>query len=225
VTILAAASTRDALSEIIAHPQLSAMDIRVSYGGTNQLAMQILEGAPADVFLSASDSWMKHVEDAGVVAQVEPLLTNRLVIIVPSGNDADIYVPDDLVRVGVTRIALAGENVPAGQYAEQALRALNVHDSLSATGRIVRGNDVRAVLNVVARGEVDAGIVYETDAAVSAGVEIVHRFDTSLHAPIVYTVALLASATSNEAALAVWAHLRSPAAETVWTRHGFARIR
>jgi len=225
VTILAPDSTRDALNEIINHPQLNAMDIRVSYGGTNQLASQILEGAPADLFLSASESWMQHVVDAGFVARIAALLSNRLVIIVPRRNNAVVNAPNELLRREVTRVALAGEHVPAVQYAEQALRALNLLEALSVTGRIVRGNDVRAVLNFVARGEVEAGIVYETDAAVSGEVEIVHWFDPSLHAPIVYPIALLIPASSNEAALAVWEHLRSPVSEAVWVKHGFVRIR
>ena len=116
------------------------------------------------------------------------LLTNQLVIVVPSGNPGDVREPKDLLSDKVKKIALAGEKVPAGMYAEQALTKLDLLPQLTAAQKIVRGQDVRNTLSFVERGEAEAGIVYSTDVRIASGVTTAHEFDASLHDEIVYVL-------------------------------------
>jgi molybdate transport system substrate-binding protein len=157
--LLAAASTKDAVEELAASfEKQTGTRVRVSAGPSNALATQITAGAPADLFLSANEKWAAHISEQGLAEEVTPLLTNGLVLIVPRDNPAQVKSPSDLAGQGVKRVALAGENVPAGIYAEQALRELAIYDLLIGANKIVRGQDLRFTLSYVARGEADAGI-------------------------------------------------------------------
>src|SRR5688500_8182197 len=127
VTALVAASTKDAVAEVAqAFTAETGAEVKLSPGGSNMLAQQIIEGAPADVFLSASIEWREAVDQHGMVADSRPLLENELVIV--TGKDALVEVrsPEDLAHI--EHIALAGEKVPAGIYAEQALRFHKLFD-------------------------------------------------------------------------------------------------
>lgn len=222
--ISAAASTKEIVEKLAADfTAQSGTVVRVNLGSSNQLASQILEGAPADLFLSASREWSAAVRDAQLAANSVELLTNKLVIVVPEGNPASIQAPADLVSTRVRKIALAGENVPAGKYADQALSKLDLLKSLVDSQRIARGQDVRAALSFVERGEVEAGIVYSTDVAQATGVEQVYRFDPSEHDAIVYVLVLLQRSAENSAAREFYEYLQSPAADSVYDKAGFQR--
>jgi molybdate transport system substrate-binding protein len=166
-------------------------EVKVNAGPTNALATQIIAGAPADLFLAASAEWADKVADADLAAERVDLLTNRLVIIVPRGNPADVRQLEDLQKPAVKKIALAGENAPAGVYANQALRKLGLLNKLADDRKIVRGQDVRAALSFVARGEAEAGIVYSTDAAIAKDVETAGEIDPALHDEIRYVLVLI----------------------------------
>jgi len=196
--------------------------VQVSPGASNALAAQILSGVPADLYLPASAEWLEHVRERGQVLESTPLLSNALVLVVPKGNPAGVKSPGDLTREAVRFVALAGENVPAGRYAEQALRAAGVMDALAHEKRIVRGHDVRAALAYVSRGEADAGVVYSTDVRGVGEVEIVHRFDPKARDAIVYPLGLLTHAGDNAAAREFYVFLRSQPARAAFEEYGFA---
>lgn len=227
VTLSVAASTTDAVAKACRQFEAEAaadgnpVEVRINSGPSSSMASQILSGAPADVFLSANQKWADAVEDAGLIADRTDLLGNRLVVVVPAGNRANIQAPADLLGDDVGKTALAGEKVPAGIYADEALRALDLADSLQGGDRIVRGQSVRVVLGYVERDEVSAGIVYATDAQISDGVETVYQFDPSTHPPIVYPIVLLESARQSPAARQVYEFLQSEQAAATFAEFGF----
>ena len=140
--------------------------------------MQISEGAPAQLFLSANEKWADFVKEKGLAQDTKVLLGNSLVIVVPQGNPAGVKQPKDLTNAQVKRIAVAGPTVPAGIYARQALKKLNIWDGLEENKKIISGENVRVTLTYVERGEAEAGIVYATDAhGSSKQVEVVYTFD------------------------------------------------
>lgn len=222
VTVLAAASTFDAVKEVAEQFRRKyGIEVLVSSGPSNGLARQIIAGAPADVFVSASRDWADAVGDSGLVADRRAVLSNSLVLIVPPGNPARILDPADLVAPRVKHVALAGINVPAGVYAEAALRSSGYFEPLEASDRIVRGHDVRHTLNYVSRSEVDAGIVYATDARVSPHVVAVYEFPADVSEEITYPFVLLKSAVDREPARRFWEYLNTEEALNVFRHHGF----
>jgi molybdate transport system substrate-binding protein len=223
--ILVAASAREAVEEIaVEFERESGAQVDVGVGASNALAQQILAGAPAAMFLSASEEWADAIEDENLVSRRVDLLSNRLVLIVPRGNPADVKKPADLLRDEVEHLALAEANVPAGRYAEQALSKLELFEKLSASDKFVRGHDVRATLAFVERGEADAGIVYASEALGAEQVEVVFEFDSTLHDPILYPLVLLDTGESNAAAVRLFARLQTPESQEVFRRRGFRPV-
>jgi molybdate transport system substrate-binding protein len=221
ITILTASSAADAITDAAA--LFKDAKVTVVPGGSNTLANQVLAGAPADLFLSANAKWADAVTQKLPGARRVNLLTNDLVLIVPAQNPAHITRPADLLLPAVKRIALAGETVPAGLYAQQALTSLKLYDPLLQSGRLVRGHDVRMTLSYVQRGEADAGIVYSTDARASDQVRIVATFDPATFEPIVYPLVLLESASRSPAAQKFFDFLQSKEADAAFERRGFRR--
>lgn len=164
ITVFAAASLTDAFTEIAdqfeeANPGVT---VELSFAGSSSLREQILEGAPADVFASASESNMDQVVEAGEVDRAETFATNRLQIVVPAGNPAGIAGLEDFSRDELL-IGLCAEEVPCGDFGRQVLAAAGVEPATDTNEA-----DVRALLTKVEAGELDAGLVYVTDV-VSAG--------------------------------------------------------
>jgi molybdate transport system substrate-binding protein len=196
--------------------------VKVTAAASNALAAQILAGAPGHVFLSANPPWAEEIEKQGDALEARDLLSNRLVIVVPSGNPAGVRSPRDLLGDRVTHVALAGEKVPAGLYAEQALRHAEVYEALVSRGRVARGQDVRLTLGFVETGEAQAGVVYATDARASDDVDVVHTFDPRTHERIVYPLVLLEGARARPAARRLYDFLRGAEAMAVFETHGFS---
>jgi molybdate transport system substrate-binding protein len=226
VTAFVAASTQDAVNDVAAtFHRDTGIAVKISPGGSNTLANQIINGADADVFLSANELWADSVKEKGFAAELRPLLTNSLVLIVPKGNPAGVKWPEGLLAAKVKHVALAGEKVPAGIYAKQALGAQHVYDDLARDKKIVRGKDVRATLNLVELGEVAAGVVYSTDAATSDRVEVVYTFDEKSHDPIRYPLVLLKHGQQNPAARKWFDYLGSASAAKVFEKYGFRLLK
>jgi molybdate transport system substrate-binding protein len=223
ITISAAASTKEVI-ESLADQFHTKMGGEVKVGPSSGLAGQILAGAPADLFLSANQEWADEVQKTGQTAMATRLLTNQLVIVVPTGNPGDVKQPDDLLSDKVKKIALAGEKVPAGMYANQSLEKLGLLKKLTDAGKIVRGQDVRSALSYVERGEAEAGIVYSTDVGSAEGVEQEYEFDAKLHDEIVYVLVLLKHGSENPVAQKFYEFLQSPAADATYAKSGFARL-
>lgn len=155
LTVFAAASLTRAFPKLDPSP-------RYQFAGSNTLALQIQQGAPADVFVSASPKYVVDLQSKGLtLGKPVWFATNRLVLIVPRANPARIRTPRDLIRPGV-RLVIAAPGVPAGDYARTALAGMH----LGAALRNVVSNeaDVEGVVAKVALGEADAGFAYATDA-------------------------------------------------------------
>jgi molybdate transport system substrate-binding protein len=221
----AATSTKDVMESLAGQfAKKSKHTIKVNPGSSNSLAGQIIAGAPADLFLSASQEWADKVQEAKLSSQQTKLLTNKLVLIVPKGNPASIKEPKDLAKAAVKKIALAGEKVPAGKYADQALTKLQLLNGLIKEKKIVRGQDVRTALAFVERGEAEAGIVYSTDLFAATSVIQVHEFDFALHDRIVYVLLLLKHGEDNPSATGFYEFLKSKAADETFKKFGFDRL-
>tara|TARA_R100001086_G_scaffold128668_2_gene66605 strand:+ start:1883 stop:2695 length:813 start_codon:yes stop_codon:yes gene_type:complete len=224
ITVFAASSLTTALAEIeTGFEAASGHDLVIALAGSSALARQIQQGAPADIFLSASPDWMDVLEADGLI---EPdarfdLLGNRLVL-VAHGDAPPVEIGPDfdlMARLGDGRLAMAlVESVPAGVYGKAALQSLGLWEAVAP--QVAQADNVRAALAFVATGEAPLGIVYATDATADARVTIVGTFPENSHPPIVYPVADLANHdTSAEAEFL--AYLRGPQARAAFARQGF----
>lgn len=222
LTVFAAASTKEVIEALaVEFGRTWGVTVNVSLGPSNQLAMQIIQGAPADIFLSASVEWAERVVPSSPAASEKRFLSNRLVIVAPRGNVTGIRDPNDLAGPKIKRIALPAPHVPAGRYAEQALMRASVLPAIIEQGKIVTGGDVRVTLSYVERGEVEAGVVYATDAKASSAVEVVYVFDEGLHEPIRYPILLMKRAEHHEAAKQFFDFLSSPRGCRAFEAAGF----
>lgn len=227
VTVFAAASLRGALDTIAAEFQATTgHEVVLSYAGSGVLARQIIEGAPADLFLSASTQWMDAVEAAGLIVPGtrRDLLGNSLVLVAhgaaaPVTLDATLDLPG-LLAGGYLAMALV-DAVPAGQYGRAALESLGLWARVAP--RVAQADNVTAALTLVSTGEAPYGIVYATDAQGVAEVSVVGHFPADSHPPIVVPVALLTEA-ADPAARTFLAALGGDAATAVFRRLGFTVI-
>lgn len=227
VVVFAAASMANALSEIEKNFEVaSGHELIVSLAGSSALARQIQQGAPADVFISASPDWMDRVEADGLIEEGSrfDLLGNRIVL-VAFGKADPVEIGPDLDLVGLLgggRLAMAlVEAVPAGIYGKAALESLGLWHDLGP--QIAQADNVRAALAFVATGEAPYGIVYATDAAAEERVSIVGTFPEDSHPPIVYPVADLAN-RDTPAEADFLAYLRGAEARAAFERQGFALL-
>lgn len=223
VRVLAAASLTDALQEIGRDYERRSGDrVVFSFGGSSMLARQIEAGAPADLFLSADEEKMNALARRGLIdprTRVS-VLSNRLVIVVPRRGGRKLGNPRDLVHC--RRIAIAEPStVPAGIYARQYLQALGIWSAVAR--KVVPTENVRAALAAVAAGNVDAAIVYRTDAHIQKKVRVAHEVRNGPR--ISYPFAALARAGEPVAARRFLAHLGSPSARDTFARHGFDVLR
>ncbi|MFO0819208.1 MAG: molybdate ABC transporter substrate-binding protein [Pirellulales bacterium] len=227
LTISVATSTKDVVEQLVAEfSRDTGVRVAVNAGSSSSLAAQIEAGAPVDIFLSASRNWAESVVKKRATSESRSLLSNRLVLVVPAGNPGKVQQPSDLASERVTRLALAGEKVPAGVYAGQALTRLGLLETLEKNGKIARGLDVRATLGFVERGEAEAGIVYATDVRGVATVETVHTFDSALHEPIDYVLVLLKDDAGEDPtdSKRLFDFLVSPRAQAEYHRYGYSFV-
>jgi molybdate transport system substrate-binding protein len=225
VVVFAAASLKNALDAINEQWQKeTGKKATISYASSPALAKQIEQGAPAQMFISADLDWMDYAASKNLIKPDtrSNLLGNRIVLIAPKDKAQTVEIKPgfDLAKiVGDGRLSMANvEAVPAGKYGKAALEKLGVWDSVSA--KIAQAENVRAALLLVSRGEAPAGIVYQTDAAADAGVKIIGTFPENTHPPIIYPIALTASATHPDAA-AFLAYLKSAKAKPLFEAQGF----
>jgi molybdate transport system substrate-binding protein len=224
LNVFAAASLTDALKEIASEwEKASGHKVVFNLGASNDLARQIRAGAPADVFFSADKAQMDGLERDGLVRGADrvDLLSNTLVVVAPAESSARLSRPAELA--GFRTIALADpQAVPAGIYARTWLERLGLWTALE--GRIVPALNVRAALAAVESGNVEAGIVYKTDAALSKRARVLFEVPRAEGPAIVYPLAPVA--TSSKAATAAFVqHLQSAGAREVFARYGFVVLR
>lgn len=223
IVISAASSLKDSLDEIIQLYRAEIPDIIVhtNYGASGTLQRQVEEGAPVDIFVSASPNQMDALESKGLVlaSTRKNLVKNSIVLIVPK-EKSGIAGFSDLAHANVKTIAIGEpQTVPAGKYAQEVLTHLGLYDQLKP--KYVLAKDVRQVLTYVATANADAGIVYITDAKVSDQVTVVAVAPEDSHSPIVYPAAVLKSSKNPDAAKAFLEFLAGPKARAVFERYGF----
>ena len=225
VTLSVAASLKDVTEElgrsfVAAHPGVT---LRYNFGASGDLQKQIEAGAPVDVFLSAAQRQMDELEKQNliVVASRRAFARNVLTVVKPADSRTDITKPADLLESRVGRIVIGSpKTVPAGQYAEESLRALGLWERLLP--KIVFSENVRQALDYVARGEVDAGFVYTTDAASRAqGVKEAFRPPDDSYRPVVYPGAVVTASKQPALARAFLDLLGGPPGRTALSRFGF----
>ncbi|CAI8842761.1 molybdate ABC transporter substrate-binding protein [Methylocaldum szegediense] len=222
VTVFAAASLTNALTDIgKAFEAAHNIPVKLSFASSSALAKQVEQGAPADVFASADTKWMDYLDNKGKINHDSRtnLLGNTLVVIAPQGKGFPVTMKKgfNFARAFKGKLCTGVvESVPVGIYAKEALTRLGWWQSIQR--RVVGTEDVRAALNLVERGECDAGIVYETDAKQSKKVEVIGRFPADTHAPIVYPFALV---TQSGDAKKFLDYLKQEPAAEVFARYGF----
>lgn len=224
ITVLAAASLSDALSEIAKAYQAKTGTLpALSFAASSTLARQIAASGGADIFVSADSDWMDYLDNRGLIAHAarKNLLGNRLVLIAPAEAAPTLVIAPHFDLLGALhggRLAIADpDSVPAGKYAKTALSVLGVWNSVA--DRTVNAENVRVALAYVARGEAPLGIVYRTDAIGEKRVHIVGTFPENSYAPIVYPAALTRDA--KPAARNFLDFLNSPRARAIFEKYGF----
>jgi len=223
ILVSAAASLTDVLKEIsVSYQAKSKHTIKFNFGPSNGLARQIEEGAPADLFFSADLPQMDTLDKNG---RLEPstrknLLSNQLVIIVPADSKLAISSPKDLLKADVKKIALAEpSSVPVGVYSSKYLTDEGLWDQVKA--KVVPVQDVRATLASVESGNVEAGFVYKTDAAISKKVKIVYEVPIDKGPKITYPAAIVRESKRKDAARDFLNYVQSPSAKDAFKRYGF----
>ncbi len=217
--VSAAASLTDVLHEIAAQ---YGQPVLFNFGASSMLARQIQEGAPADLFISADELKMDQLGQRGLVVKKSrvDILANTLVIVIPSDSALKIESAKDLADPSIRNVAVAEpQSVPAGIYAKEYLRKIKVWDRI--TYKLIPTDNVRSALAAVESGNVEAGIVYKTDALISHAVKIAYEIPRTEGPKIVYPAAVLADSTEKAAAQKFLDYLQSEPARAVFRRFGF----
>jgi molybdate transport system substrate-binding protein len=222
IQVYAAASLSDALTEIGREYESKQKDrIVFNFGASSTLSRQMEEGAPADIFLSADEAKMDRLEKKDLILKGtrKDILSNTLVIVVPSDSNLKLQSPKQLTELN-GRIAIAEpQSVPAGIYAREYLEALGIWEKLEE--RLVPTENVRAALAAVESGNVEFGIVYKTDAGISKKVKIAFEVPQGEGPQIRYVIAILKSASDPVAAQRFVDYLRSDNGMSIFRKYGF----
>lgn len=222
LTIFAASSLKESLDAVTAAwEKESGNKAILSYAASSTLARQIAAGAPADVFISASEGWMDDVAARGLLDNHSrrDILGNQLVLIAPAPADP-VKIADLPTLIGANRLAMAGvDSVPAGIYGKEALVSLGLWDALSP--HVAQADNVRGALALIALGEAPFGIVYATDARIEPKVAVVAVFPPETHEPITYPAARLAG--TDPAGAAFLDFLTGDTAQAIFAAAGFTR--
>lgn len=227
ITVAAAASLKNCLDGKLipafreAYPEIK---VQMTYDSSGKLQTQIEQGAPVDVFISAATKQMDVLNTQGLIEKnsIIFLLENKIVLIVPSGSTDDLNGFADLLRVRQVAIGDPG-SVPAGQYARELLQNLKLWEQVSAKASL--GGSVTEVLNWVAEGSADAGIVYATDAASTERVKVVAIAPSDSVRKIIYPAAMIKTTKNKTAAGVFLEFLKGEEAQVAFAAYGFSMIK
>jgi molybdate transport system substrate-binding protein len=227
VMVFAAASLTDSLKKIAPpYEKLSGDKLLFNFAASSLLERQIEAGAPADVFFSADEAKMDALEKKGLIITEtrRRVLSNTLVIVVAADSLLKLNSPADLATPGVKHIALADPKaVPAGIYAREFLEKKNLW--LAVKNKVVPTENVRAALAAVASGNVEAGVVYKTDAAISNRVRIACEVGSEEGPAISYPVAVIKDSKNPGAARKFAEYLRSSEGKKIFENYGFITVK
>ena len=223
LTISAAASLTDCMEEMKrAFEEVNpSVKLQLNFGASGTLQKQIEQGAPVDVFFSAGMNQMKALEAGGLMLQdsLEEVVTNRLVLIMPATSNAFMSFKE-LVGALKGKLAIGEiESVPVGQYSIEVLNALGILHEIEP--HLVYAKDVREVLAWVQTGNVEAGIVYETDAKTSKNVVICDTADESWHTPVTYPIGIVKTTQNEKEARKFIDFLKSEKGKKILRAYGF----
>lgn len=225
INISPAISLKDALTEIQNSYNAKRPNVKLvfNFGASSSLQKQIEQGAPVDIFISASQKEIDELELKNLIinSSRKNLVKNQLVLVVPINSPVEVNSFQDLSKPEVSRIAL-GEPalVPAGRYGQQVLQKLDLWDQLR--NKAVFAKDVRTVLTYVETGNVDAGIVYKTDALIGGRFKTVATAPEDTHQPIVYPFAIIAGTKNLSEAENFAAFLITPESKAIFKKYGFS---
>jgi molybdate transport system substrate-binding protein len=225
ITVSAAASLKNAFEELGAvYEKRTGYHPNFNFAASGVLQQQIEAGAPVDVFASAAQKQMDEIEKKGLVKEGTraDFTGNSLVLVVPADSKLKIKSFQDLADAKVARISIGNpKTVPAGQYAQESLTALKLWDALQP--RFIYAENVRQVLDYVSRGEVEAGLVYASDAAVATGkIRVVATAPKGTHEEITYPIAVLKDSANGAAAAKFIELAQSKAGKAILKKYGFA---
>ncbi len=225
VNLAAAASLKNAFDKDLIpmfEKKYPGVKVVPTYASSGDLQSQIENGLKADVFMSAANKQMNALINESLIDNKTntQLLENKVVLIVPKDSKANITSFEDLKNANGTIAIGDPDSVPAGQYAKEALTNLGVWDSVES--KLSLGTDVTSVLNQVAQGSAEYGIVYSTDAKSNDGVKVVCEApDSALKTPVIYPVAMVNGSAHPEAAQAFLDFLQTQEAKDVFVNYGF----
>ena len=223
VIVYASSSTIDALEEIREHFfQLTKISVELNFGSTATLATQIIQGADVDLFLSADQMWADNVVSSqNISVKRIKLLGNKLVVAVPKKAKYRIKSIEDMLDGSFRVLAMANPDslVPAGVYAKQVLKNLNLWEKLSP--KLVYGENVRTALHYLETESVQAAIVYRTDALASSLVRIELEISSELHRDLQYNLVLLERGNRSDAAFHLFSYLKGEEARQIFKKKGF----
>lgn len=227
ITVFAAASLTDALRNLVGPYQKATGDrVFFNFAASSVLERQIEEGAPADIFFSADEAKMDLLEKQGMILKDTRVsrLSNTLVVVVHKGSALAIHSPADLAGTNVARVALADPRaVPAGIYAKEYLEKQHLWRAVEP--KVVPTENVRGALAAVESGNVEVGMVYRTDAAISKLVTVAYQVPRTAGPPISYPVAVVRDSKHVEAARRFLHYLNSDEAAKVFEKYGFIVLR
>lgn len=224
IIVFAAASLTNALQEVgDRFTKDSSIPVKFSFAASSTLARQIENGAPADVFFSADIEWMDYLQGRQLIRipTRHDVVTNHLVLVAPVDSKIELKIGPNFplaATLGANRLTTGDpDSVPVGRYAREALTKLGVWNDVER--RLVRADSVRSALAFVDRGEAALGIVYVTDAEIDKKVRVVDVFPDNTHLPIVYPIAL--TATAKPDALKFVDYVRSTVGDATFKKYGF----
>ncbi|WP_102691446.1 molybdate ABC transporter substrate-binding protein [Rummeliibacillus pycnus] len=222
LTVSAAASLQDALNSLKTTYEKEHSHVKITYnfGGSGALQQQISQGAPVDLFFSAAEDKFAQLIKEGLIekSQGVNLLSNDLVLVVPKKNESGIHSFQDLTKANKVALGIP-ESVPAGQYGTETLKNMKIWETVKP--QVVYAKDVRQVLTYVETGNVDAGIVYRTDAMISKKSTIAAVADDNTHTPIIYPLGIVKESKHIKEAKAFYDYLQSQKAMDVFKSYGF----
>lgn len=225
ITISAAISLKNAFENIgeIFQERNPGAKLLFNFSASGDLARQIEVGAPVDVFASAAQKDMDGLGQKDVIIKStrKDFAGNRIVLIIPAGSAFPLTTFTDLRRKEIQKIAIGNpKTVPAGRYAEEVLRYFNLWEGVK--NRLIFAGNVRQVLDYVARGEVDAGMVYSTDALVRANeVKVMVEAPIESHKPIIYPIAVVKGSKNEALARKFIDVVKSREGEKILEKYGF----
>lgn len=227
LTVSAAASLKDSFNEIaVLFEAKNGKKVSFNFGASGMLQKQIEESSPVDIFASAGEKQMNELAEKGLIEENSrrDFAKNQLVLVVPTDSKISINSFAELKNPEIKKIAVGeSKTVPVGQYTEQVFDKLNLKNDLQL--KLISAQDVRQVLDYVGRGEVDAGIVYATDAKIAGDkVRITATAPVESHKPIIYPIAVIKDSANKQLAQEFIQVLISEEGQNILQKYGFIAV-